>query len=346
MKLRFAALAALLAAPLVCAGCLQGRGPAREAGNRADRLKANAIVQAEAGKNYLAADQPNDAFVCFTRAAAAEAKDYDAQLGLAQACARLGATTAGLNAATAAQAVKPNDAAPLLVAGQLSLAAQRPAEAEKYFRDAVRLDPKLADAWRDLGEAKFDQKALNESIAALERARDLKPEDAEIRAHLGVVYAAANQMGRAIAEYRVACRLDQKKAAYPLNLAWLLIDRNESLDEARKLAQKADALDRGDGDALVASALAFLKQGNAEDAVNELRQDLAKVDSNGDLWIYFAGACAERGKPGDYDTAYRALQTVDALQLPHRRVSPEQLKRLLERIKAGFEQERARLQGR
>ncbi len=346
MRLHFAALFALLAAPFVCPGCLQGRGSAGDVGNRADRLRSDAPVQIAAGKAYLTAEKPNDAFICFSRATSANAKSYDAQLGLAQACAQLGATTPGLNAASAAQALKPEAAAPSLAAGQLSLAAQRPQEAEKYFREALQLDPKLADAWRDLGEARLAEKSVKEAITCLERARELKPDDAEIRAKVGAVYGLDGQMARAITEYRTACKLDPKSAIYPRTLAWMLIDQNQNLDEARALAQKADQLERGDGDALCAAAVAFLRQGNVDDAVNEFRQALAKVDANGDLWIYFAEASAARGKQGDYDNAVRALESVRSLELPHRRVSQEQLKRLVDRIRAGLEQERARIQGR
>ncbi len=345
MKPRLTALAALAAVPLVLSGCLQGRGPAGDAGNRAQRMRAFAPVQIEAGKAYLAADQPNDAFVCFRRAIRIDPQNYEAQLGLAQASTKIGATRAGLNAAEAAAKLKPGQPEALLAAGQLSLASQRPAEAEKYLREALRLNPKFAAAWRDLGETKLIQKAVGESVSALERARQLSPNDAEIRGKLGAVYVAAGRYREAIAEYQAAVKLDTKTAVYPRSLAWLLIQQGQRLDEARALAKKADDLERGDGDALVAAAVALLRQGNVEDALNELRDDLGKVDNNGDLYIYFAEAAATRGKQGDYENAVRALETVRGMGLPHRRVTQEQVRKLVERIKTGLEQERARVQG-
>jgi tetratricopeptide (TPR) repeat protein len=337
-------LAALLAVGLL-GGCLRGRGPAGADGNRADRERGFAPVQIAAGKAYLAAEHLNDAFVCFRRATQIDPKSYDAQLGLAQASAKLGATTVGLNAAEAASKLKPTEADPLVAAGQLSLGSQRPAEGEKYLRDAIRLNPKLAAAWRDLGEAKLMAKSLPESVSALERARELAPQDGEILGKLATVYAASGRYVEAIKQYRAAAKADPKTAVYPRNLAWLLIERGENLDEARAMAKKADGLERGDGDALVAAAVALLRQGNIEDAYNELRNDLTKVDTNGDLWVYFAEACAARAKAGDYENAVRALETVNALQLPHRRVSKAEVDKLVERIKAGLAQQRAGVQG-
>jgi len=345
MKPRVVPLAALAALPLVLAGCLQGRGPAGDAGNQADQRRALAPVQVQAGKAYLAADQANDAFVCFRRATQVDPQSYEAQLGLAQASTMIGATKAGLDAAEAATKLKPTEADPLLAAGQLSLASQRPAEAEKYFREALRLNPRFAAAWRDLGETKLVQKSIRESISALERARALSPEDAEIHGKLGAVYAAADRYGEAVVEYRAAVKLDTKTAVYPRSLAWLLIQQEQNLDEARAMAKKADDLERGDGDALVAAAVALLRQGNVGDAWSELRDDLGKVDNNGDLYIYFAEACAARGKPGDYENAVRALETVRGMGLPHRRVTQEQVEKLVERIKAGLDQQRTRIQG-
>jgi len=345
MKLRIAAFAAVAALPLALSGCLQGRGPAGDAGNQADQRRTLAPIQVRAGQAYLAADRPNDAFVCFRRATQVDSQNYEAQLGLAQASTKIGATRAGLDAAEAATKLKPNEAAPLLVAGQLSLASQRPAEAEKYFREALRLNPSFAAAWRDLGETKLVQKSIKESMAALERARALSPQDAEIHAKLGAVYAAAARYGEAVAEYRAAVKLDTRTAVYPRSLAWLLIQQGRNLDEARAMAKRADGLERGDGDALIAAAVALLRQGNVGDAWNELRDDLSKVDNNGDLYIYFAEACAARGKQGDYENAVRALETVRGMGLPHRRVTQEQVEKLIERIKAGLDRQRARIQG-
>lgn len=318
------------------AGCLTGLGPAKEAGARAERDKASLEAQVEAGKAYAAAEEWNDAFIVFRRATLLDGSNYDAQLGLARACAELGETKVGLDAAESASEARPQEAAPLATAGKICLAARKLDEAVKYYKEALALDGSLAEAWRDLGETRLLQGSVDGSITALEQARALASEDADIRGKLGAVYAANGDYQQATTEYHKAVELDPGNALYPKNLAWLLIEQDQDLEEAERLARKADELDPGDGDALVATAAALLYQGRAAEAINELRGAMESVESNGDLYIYFAMASVARGQSSDYQNALKALEYVRTMGLAHRRASQEEIEVLIEDIKAGL----------
>ena len=116
MRSRPLPLLLLLALISTVAGCLTGLGPAKQAGARAERDKASLEAQVEAGKAYSAAEEWNDAFVVFRRATLLDGSNYDAQLGLARACAELGETKVGLDAAESASEARPQEAAPLATA--------------------------------------------------------------------------------------------------------------------------------------------------------------------------------------------------------------------------------------
>jgi tetratricopeptide (TPR) repeat protein len=94
------------------------------------------------------------------------------------------------------------------------------AGAERAYRDALRLDPSLAEGWNGLGYALRNQKKYPESIAAYEEALKRRPNYAQALEYLGEAYV---QMGR----------LDDARAIHA---------RLKPLDarEARELAQSIE----------------------------------------------------------------------------------------------------------
>ncbi|MGQ9732552.1 MAG: tetratricopeptide repeat protein [Candidatus Zipacnadales bacterium] len=323
--------------PLALGGCFIGRGPAGKVGNAAARQTASLTTLVTAGKAYLQAGQANDAFILFRRATRLDPKSFEAQLGLAQACTELGSTSQGFAASEAAAALNPKSAAPLITRGRLYLSIRKAERAEKYLKDAVTLEPQNAQAWRDLGQARLMLGSLKPAAMALERARDLNAKDPEVHARLGSVYAADRRYSEATAEFTRAVALDPQNAAYPRNLAWLLIQQDQALDRARELALQSDQLDRGDGDALLAAAVALLKQGYVDDAITELRKAVEQVKTNGDLYIFLAQACVSRGRPEDIEMAVKAIEYVRARGLVPRRASQEDVDHLIEAIKEGLQ---------
>jgi tetratricopeptide (TPR) repeat protein len=336
MRLRAFSLVPLLALLPPALGCLSGCERVGEAGVRAERDKGSLDAQLAAGREYLAAEEWNDAFVVFRRATLLDGRNYDAQLGLARACAKLGATDTGLDAAEAAAGINPEDPAPLVAAGRICLAARKLDEAVKYYKEALALDGALAEAWRGLGETRLLEGSLDGATTALEKARAVDANDADTRGKLGAVYAANEDYQKAAAEYRKAMELDPENARYPKALAWLLIEQDENLEEAEELARKARDLDPADTDAQVAEAAALLYRGEPEEAMRTLRGALDSVETNGDPYIYYAMACVARGGPGDYENALKALEYVRAMGLPHHRASQEEIEALIEDIKAGL----------
>jgi Tfp pilus assembly protein PilF len=319
---------------------MYGLGPAGEAGNAAVRSDCPVATLTAAGKAYLDKSAPNDAFIVYRRAVAADPKSYDAQLGLAKACAEIGESTVGLDAAEAAAALEPKEAEPISVAGRISAGAWKLDEAERYFAEATKLGPAQAEAWRDLGRVRLRRLALGagslaDAVTALEKARGLDDKNAETHALLAEAYVRVPRVKDATQEYTRAVALDSSNADYPRNLAWLLIAQGKGLQQARELAQKSDGLQRGDGDALVAAAVALLRQGEVDDAISELRDAVGKVNSNPDAYFFLAQAAARRGRPEDYEMAVSALQYLRGAGLTPRHASQAELEAVLEQIRQG-----------
>ncbi len=80
---------------------------------------------------------------------------------------------------------------------------QRPAEAADALREAVRLNPKLDPAWYGLGLALAAQGHHADAAQAFERAAGLQPMKGEVWYHLGMAYHASgdDQKVKEVAEY-------------------------------------------------------------------------------------------------------------------------------------------------
>ncbi len=301
-----------------------GTGPAGKAGNEAELNKRSLSAQIAAGNAYLAADQPNDAFVVFKRAVELNSNSYDAQLGLALACAELKITNPGLNAVEMAHSLQPELPEPLLAAGRMCLAAGRLGQAARYLREALALDDTLVDAWKTLGFVRVKEGSLPAAATALEKARDLAPDDAKATGELGWVYAAQGRLDEAITQYRKSSQLDAQNPIYLTSLAWLLLKEGENLDEARAAARRADTIERGDGEALVAAAAVLLEQGHVDDAISELSAcAIEKCPRNGDAHAWLADALLRRARIEDLENVVVAL--AKAQQYPRLHASDERL---------------------
>ena len=76
----------------------------------------------------------------------------------------------------------------------------KPAEAELEYREAVRLDPKFEDAWRNLGYLEWTRHRPEEAREALLKAIALSPEDSFAHYYLGRLEMEAGQYNDAFRE--------------------------------------------------------------------------------------------------------------------------------------------------
>ncbi len=106
-----------------------------------------------------------------------------------------------------ALAKSPREAAALLRLADELKQRGRP-EAIDAYHEAIRLNPRDAEAHRDIGIALMDQKKLGEAEAALSESIRLKPGDALAHYYLGNVLKAQGKREDAIAAYRESARLD------------------------------------------------------------------------------------------------------------------------------------------
>ncbi|MBZ5564182.1 MAG: tetratricopeptide repeat protein [Acidobacteriia bacterium] len=210
-------------------------------------------------------------------------------------------------------------------------------EAAAEYREAVRLDPRMAEAYRNLGYLEWSRGHLEAAREALAAALKLSPNDTYAHYYLGRVELESGQFSEAISHLERARNLWPQEANFLLNLsaAYLGAHRTQearnilrrlpsdaAIDDANRVRlgtllfaarERPRALEtfqdlaRRNGNASWAQfdlALANLLAGDASRAA-ALASDLAKSEDSAPVWIVLGAADAQAGKHEDALRAFR-----------------------------------------
>jgi Flp pilus assembly protein TadD len=172
------------------------------------------------------------------------------------------------------------------------------AGAEQFFRRALALDPKHADAQNDLGNALFAQGDFEGAEKWYLSTMELDPEHAEAHYNLGSLHYERGSFGEATTRIRRSLLLDsrhpQAHAAHK-TLGEVLL-QHQDFEEAVKSFEAAVALDEEDASAHLLLGRAYHACGRLKDAEAAIRTAGTVAPSREQL---FALAQARRlGRPG------------------------------------------------
>jgi tetratricopeptide (TPR) repeat protein len=81
------------------------------------------------------------------------------------------------------------------------------------YLQAVRLDPKLVEAWNNLGFCYRKVQQYDKAFGAYKQALDLRPDYPNAHEYMGRTYIAMGDKDGAMREYEILKRLDGKMAA-------------------------------------------------------------------------------------------------------------------------------------
>ena len=179
-------------------------------------------------------------------------------------------------AATAYQSYlekKPDDAAVHFQLGYAFTALQKFDDAKMQYQKAIDLNPKMAEAYLNLGLTLLDSDPAA-AIAPLQKAAELLPGQQRPKFALGVAYERSKKPAQAIEQYQAAEKLDDHDFGTHLALGRLLLAANRPA-EAETEFRAAVALQKDSVPAHAGLAQSLVAQKKSEAAAQEMQTYLA-----------------------------------------------------------------------
>jgi len=121
----------------------------------------------------------------------------------------------------------------------------------ELLKDILKKDPKNLSAWVELGNLYFDSDQPKEAIEAYSQYLAIKPDNADVRTDMGIMYRKLGDFDRAIAEFRKAARSDSKHMNSRYNIGIVLLHDKQDIkgaikawEEYLKVDSKSERADR------------------------------------------------------------------------------------------------------
>ncbi len=162
---------------------------------------------------------------------------------------------------------------------------------------AFGLDPNNTVSAQQFAIALCDVERLDEALAVLERAVELRPEDASSHAFMGRVLLRRKDYGFADRVLRHALSIDPNNVEVRYDLAVTHLGKGET-EEAMCEMELITRLEPGNEKANVDLAVLRLSMREYDDAEQRFRQVLAMNSENAKARYYLALTYTESGRPG------------------------------------------------
>jgi tetratricopeptide (TPR) repeat protein len=184
-----------------------------------------------------------------------------------------------------------------------------------------------ADIYLRLGETYRRKGDLTNSIAALQQARQLLPDNAVVLSTLALALDGAGRRTEARQTYELARKADPNNGVTLNNLAFLLADSGGDLEQALTLAQKAKQLLPNLTEVSDTLGLIYLHKNLSDNAI-DIFKDLVNREPNHATYRYHLGMAFSQ--KGDKPRALRELQ--QALKENPSKEEKEKIQQLMSRL--------------
>ncbi|MGH9683606.1 MAG: tetratricopeptide repeat protein [Candidatus Acidiferrales bacterium] len=191
-------------------------------------------------------------------------------------------------------AKKPDDAAIHFQLGYAYTALDRLADAKTEYEKTVQLDPKMPQAYLNLGLTQLDSDPAA-AVEPLQKAAELQPDDARPKFLLGVALERSGKPAEAVVQYQAAEKLDEKDFDTHFSLGRALLDTHRPAD-AEPEFRAALAIRPNDTGAHLGLANSLDEQKELEPAAAEFAAYLAAKPDDSAVRVERALLLADLGK--------------------------------------------------
>ena len=97
------------------------------------------------------------------------------------------------------------------------------------LKDIVKKDPKNLPAWVEMGNLYFDSDQPKEAIEAYTQYLAIKPDNADVRTDMGIMYRKLGNFDKALEEFRKAAQSDPKHVNSRYNIGLVLLHDKQDI---------------------------------------------------------------------------------------------------------------------
>lgn len=199
--------------------------------------------------------------------------------GLAAAYLRASREEEAVEALKKGVAEKPKESCLYDSLGALSMRAGKLQEAESYFRKSIDVNPSGFQGYGNLASLLVRQQKSVEAQAVLSDAIKKLPDNVMLRTYLGSLQANSNKWNEAEAQFKEVLRLDPNNAMALNDYGYYLAERNERLNEALDMIQRAVNASPDNPSFLDSLGWVYFKLGRLEEAERYLTRALQRTSA-------------------------------------------------------------------
>lgn len=254
----------------------------------------------QVGVSYMEQGKLKEAEGAFQRAYELNPANPRALLGVVEVDIRMGKPEAGMALLQAESRKSPNRLDLPLLMGTTAVRQGKFQDALDQFQRVLNgLDKnakvrgeiymRIAEAYRLKGDP-------NSSIASLQKAREVDPENEMVLFQLGLALDLGGRKNEAKPVYEACIRVNPNNFLALNNLAFLVAETNGDLNRALSDAQKANALQPGMAEISDTLGWIYLKMGQAEQAINVFKELVGRAPAQSTYRFHLAMAYKQKAE--------------------------------------------------
>ncbi len=213
-----------------------------------------------------------------------------------------------LKEARALQKSDPKFAGGYALEGDVLAARRRYPEAEKAYREALRLEPKSDGIAIRLHRAIADGGKAADADALAKKWIAENPKNLSMRVYLGERELAAKNYKAAAAHYQAVLDVEPNNAAALNNLAWIGGETGDP--KALGHAERAVRIAPNSAPVLDTYGMLLVRKGETQKGLEQLKRASELAPGRYDIRINYAKALAQAGQKGEARKELEALQSV------------------------------------
>lgn len=235
-------------------------------------------------------------------------ESHEAHAALAYCLLRENQPAEALVEYTRAAAIRAPDSEELTQVGQAYVLLHDDTDADRWTLRAVRMNPSDPEAWYSLGRIRYTEQYFSDAAACFQHVLALRPHNVKAENNLGLAEEGMNHTQAAVLAYRRAIAWETAPSApgdeQPyLNLAIVLLHTGD-LAEAQPLLSRALAISPHDPRIFEQIGHLHLQQGDAKGAADAFNQAVRLDPSNSGLHFLLGQAYRRLGQKQEADAEF------------------------------------------